>query len=541
MKTYRIEIQSLFMILSLFFGLFLMGPLLKLLLSSLNHSAGDLWHYYKAVFQEADIMMSVWNSIKVSFFTAFIATLTGFILAYGYHCSNIKDWEKHWIDIGISLPMLLPTITYGFVIMYGLGRQGIWTKILGRQAMEIYGFGGLLLGYLIYTLPIAFLVLKDAFAYVDKKYIIISKLMGDRWYRTLYQNIIRPISGAIGGTFLLTFILSFTDFGIPASVGGTYKVIAAQLYHVMLGAVPDFARGSVIAVLMLFPSIIGIVLLNYFERFNFHYDHLSMMPMPENKGRDKVFRCLFLLIIGSIAGLFLVIFITPFVVHYPYDLTFTMAYAKKAILSNNVLSVYKNSLLVAVMTALIGSLVAYSAAVIRSRSNAYKGQKMCLDALATVTNSVPGMVLGLAYLFMFKDLSLKGTYWILILCNVVHFFTTPYLMAKNALSKMNTNYETIGQLMGDKWHETIIRVIIPNSIETLLQMLSYFLIHSMITVSAVIFLVTARTSVMTSKIKELQHYGNFNEIFILSILIFITNLVIKIAFNYINNRLSFRS
>jgi iron(III) transport system permease protein len=266
-----------------------------------------------------------------------------------------------------------------------------------------------------------------------------------------------------------------------------------------------------------------------------------MMPMPENKGRDKVFRYLFILVIGGIFGLFLVIFITPFVVHYPYDLTFTMAYAKKAILSNNVLSVYKNSLFVAVMTALIGSLVAYSAAIIRSRSNAYKSQKVSLDALATITNSVPGMVLGLAYLFMFKDLSLKGTYWILILCNVVHFFTTPYLMAKNALSKMNTNYEIIGQLMGDKWHETIIRVIIPNSIETLVQMLSYFLIHSMITVSALIFLVTARTSVMTSKIKELQHYGNFNEIFILSILIFVTNLVVKITFNYINNRLSFRS
>ena len=52
--------------------------------------------------------------------------------------------------------MLLPTVTYGFAIIYTFGKQGLLTQILGFQLFEnIYGFQGMWLGYTIYTLPIA--------------------------------------------------------------------------------------------------------------------------------------------------------------------------------------------------------------------------------------------------------------------------------------------------------------------------------------------------------------------------------------------------
>lgn len=164
--------------------------------------------------------------------------------------------------------------------------------------------------------------------------------------------------------------------------------------------------------------------------------------------------------------------------------------------------------------------------------------KLSIDVFSMVTNTVPGMVLGLAYLLLFNNSDLKGTFFIIIICNIVHFFTTPYLMAKNSLSKMNPSWEITGELMGDTWIHTIIRVIIPNSISTLVEMFGYYFINSMVTISAVIFLVTARTSVVTSKIKELQHFANFNEIFVLSILIFLTNIAMKIFSTFLHKKLS---
>lgn len=111
-------------------------------------------------------------------------------------------------------------------------------------------------------------------------------------------------------------------------------------------------------------------------------------------------------------------------------------------------------------------------------------------------------------------------------------------MAKNSLAKMNPSWETTAELLGDSWLQTIRRVILPNSASTVIEMVSYYFINAMVTISGIIFLVTAQTSVVASKIKELQHFAKFNEVFVLSILIFCTNLIIKLLGDYLQKRQS---
>lgn len=86
-----------------------------------------------------------------------------------------------------------------------------------------------------------------------------------------------------------------------------------------------------------------------------------------------------------------------------------------------------------------------------------------VDSIALVTNTIPGMVLGLAFLFTFTGPPLQNTFPLMILCNIVHYFSTPYLMMKNSLSKMNAGWETTAMLMGDSWPKTILRVVTPNA------------------------------------------------------------------------------
>ena len=102
--------------------------------------------------------------------------------------------------------------------------------------------------------------------------------------------------------------------------------------------------------------------------------------------------------------------------------------------------------------------------------------------------------------------------------------------------KMNAGYETTARLMGDSWLKTILRVVTPNALSSLLEVFSYYFINAMVTVSAVIFIAGARTMVMTTKIKELQHFAKFNEIFVLSIFIFIINFIAKGLFYYFTHR-----
>ncbi len=526
MSKVKPEMRIIYILILLLFAIFLLSPLCILFIRSIETSNGFSFANYSSILSNQDLMESIGNSIKISSVTAVITTVLAFILAYSINCTRIFRPFKSAIKTVIFIPMLLPTITYGFAIMYSLGNQGLITKIVGRNLFEIYGFNGLLIGYVIYTLPAAFLLINNSFKYIDKKFIIVSQLMGDSTLRSFMNTIVRPLLGTLGGAFVLSFILSFTDFGIPASVGGTYNVVATHLYQVMLGSIPDFNNGAVIAVLMLLPAVFAVFLLSYLEKFNFHYDKFSDTELIQHKLRDTFLGIISSVILLGMFSIFVVMFIAPFLNSYPYDLTFTFKHFIDVFQSSELITVFENSLLVATLTAVFGTLIAFCSAILNVRTP-LKG-KSTIDIVSMITNTVPGMVLGLSYLLLFNGSSLKGTFIIIVLCNIVHFFTTPYLMAKNSLSKMNPSWETTGELLGDSWIKTIYRVILPNSASTVIEMFSYYFINSMVTISGIIFLVTAQTSLVASKIKELQHFAKFNEIFVLSLLIFFTNLLVKL-------------
>ncbi len=518
----------------LLFAAFLILPLGILFIRSFETAEGINLSNYLTVLSDEELLKAFGNSLKISGLTAAVTTTIAFCLAYSIHCTRIYGPIKSIIKTGILIPMLLPTITFGFAIIYSFGNQGVITRIFGRNLFDIYGFTGLLIGYVIYTLPSAFLLIHNSFKYSDKKFIIVSKLMGDGTMRSFMNTIIRPLAGTLGGAFILSFILSFTDFGIPASVGGTYSVVATQLYQVMLGSIPDFHTGAVIAILMLIPAVFSVFLLNYLDKRNFHYEKFSDIEMTRHKGRDICFGAVSLLVLIGMVSIFAVMFIAPFLTSFPYDLTFTFTHFIDTFQASDLTAVYQNSLFVALMTAVLGTFIAFSSAVLNVRTP-LRG-KSSIDAISMLTNTVPGMVLGLSYLLLFNGSSLKGTFAIIIVCNMVHFFTTPYLMAKNALAKMNPSWETTAELLGDSWIRTIQRVILPNSASTVIEMFSYYFINSMVTISGIIFLVTAQTTLVASKIKELQHFAKFNEIFILSLLIFFTNLVVKLLCDHYQKR-----
>lgn len=534
MHNAKPEMRVIFTVILLLFVLFLFAPLLILLVRSFESDQGATLSNYASVLTDSELLASIGNSVKVSAVTAVITTILGFILAYSIHCTNIIRPVKGVLKTAIIVPMLLPTITYGFAIMYSFGNQGLITRLVGRELFEIYGFNGLLIGYVIYTLPPVFLLIDNAFKYTDKKFMIVSKLMGDGLLRSFMNTILRPLAGALGGAFVLSFILSFTDFGIPASVGGTYPVVATQLYQVMLGSIPDFNEGAVIAVLMLVPAVFGIWLLKALERLNFHYDRLSDTGLPQHRVRDISFGVISSVIVLGVLSVFAVMFIAPWLNSYPYDMTFTLKHVMNVVQSSDLTGVYRNSLWVALLTALAGTLIAYASALLNVRTPLKAGS--VVDGVSMITNTVPGMVLGISYLLLFNGSTLKGTFAIIVLCNIVHFFTTPYLMAKNALSKMNPSWETTGELLGDSWFKTVFRVVLPNSLSTVVEMFSYYFINAMVTVSGIIFLVSAQTSLVASKIKELQHFAKFNEIFVLSMLIFMTNLLIKLVCDWLQRR-----
>lgn len=525
------EIKAIFAVMAVFFAGFLAVPMISVLVRSFtgNGEAASLAHYVE-VLTGRGFLKALGNSFVVSISSALLATVLAFILAYTIHYTNVGKRYKWLISKAAILPMLLPTITYGFAIIYSFGKQGLLTKLFGRQLFDIYGFNGLLLGYVVYTLPIAFTLINNAMGYIDKRFMIVSRLMGDSPLQTFRMTIVIPLMGTLATSFIQTFFLCFTDFGIPASVGGRYEVVASVLYEEMLGSIPNFGNGAVVALVMIIPSVVSITVLHILEKYNVRYNKISPIELKKGVKRDVVFSVLSGAILICALSMFVVMFITPFIEEWPYRMNFTLEHVQAVFEDRQLYGVYVNSVMVALVTALVGTLIAYGGALVTARSTVSGKLKKVIDSIALVTNTIPGMVIGLAYLFVFTGTPLQNTFPIIIICNIVHYFSTPYLMMKNSLSKMNASWETTAMLMGDSWVKTIMRVVTPNALSTLLEVFSYYFVNAMVTVSAVIFIAGARTMVITTKIQELQYFNEFNEIFVLSLLILFTNLIARAVF-----------
>ena len=525
------EIKLIFALIAVFFAGFLAVPMISVVMKSFtgNGEAASLAHYVE-VLTGRGFLRALGHSMVISVCSALITTVLAFILAYAIHYTNLGKRYKWLISKAAILPMLLPTITYGFAIIYSFGKQGLLTKLFGRQLFDIYGFNGLLLGYVVYTLPIAFTLINNAMGYIDKRFMIVSRLMGDSPLQTFRMTIVIPLLGTLATSFIQTFFLCFTDFGIPASVGGQYEVVASVLYEEMLGSIPNFGNGAVVALVMIIPSVVSITVLHILEKYNVRYNKISPIELKKGVKRDAVFAVLSGAIIVCTLSMFVVMFVAPFIEEWPYRMNFTLEHVQAVFEDRQLYGVYVNSVMVAVITALAGTLISYGGALVTARSTVNGKLKKVIDSIALVTNTIPGMVIGLSYLFVFTGTPLQNTFPIIIICNIVHFFSTPYLMMKNSLSKMNASWETTAMLMGDNWMKTIVRVVTPNAMSTLLEVFSYYFVNAMVTVSAVVFIAGARTMVITTKIQELQYFNEFNEIFVLSLLILFTNLIARAVF-----------
>ena len=530
MKHKNRELKFIFWGITALFAVFLAAPLVMLLGKSL-WDGGPTLGFFASVVQQKGFMQALGNSFTVACLSALIATAIAFCIAYAVHYTGLPGWFRRGISAVAVLPMYLPTITYGFAIIYSFGKQGLLTRLLGRQIFDIYGIGGLLVGYVIYTIPVAFLLIQNTMSFVDKKALVVSKVMGDRPLSTFWIAVFRPLLGTLAGALIQAFFLCFTDFGIPASVGGGYEVIATLLYNQMLGGIPDFSRGAAIAMIMLIPSVGSICILRILERFNIRYNQIDRTEPHKNVLRDTGWGALNTAIVVLVISIFAVIFVVPCVQAWPYQTGFTLEHFRSVFADHQLLAVYGHSLELSLLTAALGTLIVYSAALITARSTLPQRYKRVIESIALVTNAIPGMVLGVAYLFVFSGTALQNTMILMVLCSIVHYFSTPYLMMKNALSKMNAGWETTAMLMGDSWMKTILRVVTPNAFSSLVEVFSYYFINSMVTISALVFIAGARTMVLTTMIKQLQYVNRFNEVFVLSLLILGTNFLAKQLFS----------
>jgi iron(III) transport system permease protein len=510
----------------LILGILIINLVLPMLL--LLFRAVDYQPPYEGFINElttASTQRAIYNSVWVSLVASAVAVIIAFYFAYIIQF-KLNSRTRNFFRFFAILPMLLPSITYGTVIIYLFGKAGIFTQLLGFQ-LPIYGPLGIVMGSFFYAFPIAFLLLSHAFSNIDNRHIEAAKTTGASPARR-FMNIVLPITKyAVFSAFTVCFTVIMTDYGIPVTVGGRFTTLSVLFYRQVIG-LADFSRGAIFSTFILVPAItIFLVDIFYFSKKQLSSGQ-NKRPVP--KTRINPMQMLgFIVVILIIVIPLIVVCLAPFVKGWPYEPSFTTEHFTRIFRTGRMTQLIWSSVSIAFVSGVIGTVLSFISGYIYVRVKGGWGFfKKLTHGLYMMTLAIPGLAMGLGFALFFRGTPVYNTAIILVIVNIMHFIGSPYMMVVSHFKLLNPNLEDICRSLGGKWYHNIKDVILPTSKRVLLDSFVYLFTNSMITISAVSMLVSARTGLMSLRITTYNNQGDWESAIAVSLLIFAINVAVKL-------------
>lgn len=501
-------------------AVFVLFPLIRMLC---NISGESL----RKVFSSPQFPQALRNSLGSTALATLIAVLLGFLAALCMERTTMRG--RVIFTTLLTLPMLIPSSSHGMGLVQLLGNNGILTRFFGLES-SVYGMKGIVIGSVLYSFPVAFLMLSDVMRYENGAPYEAARVLGisapRRFLHITLPYLAKPLLSAVFAVFSMVI----TDYGVPTIVGGKCKTISVLMYEEVIGQV-DFARGAVYGLILLVPAVVAFVA----DLISRTAEVSTSTPTPPAKSAGRTALTAAYLFCGVISILILLPILSSvtmaFSRQYPTDLRPSLNGLKAAFRRNDAGLYLRNSILIALVTAVVGTILAFAMSYMtaRMRSPLSSGLHLC----SITSAAVPGVVLGLSYVMAFHKMPLYDTMAILVIVNSVHFFASPYLMSYNSLSKLGSELEAVGETLGIGRWRMVRDVIIPQSRGTLLEMFSYFFVNSMMTISAVSFLATGDNKPLALMINQFQALVKLESAAVVSVLILAVNLLLRGAIHLI--------
>ncbi|MDQ0609791.1 iron(III) transport system permease protein [Variovorax sp. W1I1] len=536
----------LFVVMVMLF-VFLIAPLVTILAHAVQDKNGrfvGLAHFI-TYFQTPSLLRAAWNSVWVSAAVVMISVPIAFVFAYALTRSRMPAPLKAVFRLIALIPLLAPSLLSAISFVQWFGNQGALKFLLG--GMSIYGAPGIILAEVYNTFPHALMILVTALSLADGRLYEAAAALRTRPFRQ-FMTITLPsckyglISAA---TVVFTYVVS--DFGAPKVIGGNFNVLSVDVFKQVVGQ-HNFSIGAVVGMLLLLPSIVSFVI-DYVVRRKLKAQ-LTARSVPYSPKRRKVADTLLTLFCTVVCGLLLatigMAIYTSLISLWPYDLSFTLKHYHFVLVESDMAAAYGNSLLVAMVTAVAGSLIVFIGAYLIEKTRNLGFMRKGMHLMAVLSMAVPGLVLGLGYVMFFNHPAnplnfLYQTMAILIISMVVHYYTSSHLTAVTALKQIDNEFEAVSASLKVPFFKTFLRVTVPVCLPAILDIGRYFFVVSMASLSCAIFLYTPETILASVAIMHLDDAGDIGPASALASLIVVTSTLVCIAYSLLTRVLLART
>ena len=485
---------------------------------------------YVRYFSTPALVQSIGNSLWVASLSTVITVPLAFGYAYALTRSRMR--LRGLFKTVALVPILVPSLLPGLALVYLFGNQGLIKGAL--RGHSIYGPIGIVMAEVFTTFPHALLIILAALALADARlYEAAVALRASR--PRIFWTVTLPGAryGLISATFVV-FTTVITDFGAPKVIGGQYNVLATDVYKQVIGQ-QNFQMGAVVSVVLLVPAVFAFLVDRAVRRRQVALLSARAVPYEPKPqpGFDLAMLAYCVVIGAAILSIVAVSQYAALVKFFPYNLTFTLAHYDFDQKGGGGWASYYNSVRLALLTGVIGTVIVFVGAYLVEKARGFAFGRALFHFLAMLPMAVPGLVLGLAYIFFFNAPAnplnvLYRTMTILVLNTVVHFYTVGHLTALTALRQMDPEFETVSASLKQPFYRTFWRVTVPVCLPSTLDIAIYLFVNAMTTVSGVVFIYGPQTELASISVLNMDDTGEIASAAAMAMMIFYTNVAARI-------------
>ncbi|MEZ9133012.1 putative 2-aminoethylphosphonate ABC transporter permease subunit [Vibrio breoganii] len=520
-------------VLSLFMLVFILMPLWAMLTKSVQNSSGEFvgLENFITYFSSPSLWYSLTNTLTVGFL---VMVIVG-VLAFGYAFALTRScmpFKTVFQVLGMA-PILAPSLLPAISLIFLFGNQGVLKEWLGGHS--VYGLIGITMGLVFWTFPHALMILTTSLRTSDARLYEAARALKTSPLKTFFMVTLPAAKYGLISTLIVVFTLVVCDFGVPKVIGGSYNVLATDIFKQVVGQ-QNFAMGAVTSILLLLPALLAFAVDRWVQKKQkslFDTRSVAYEPKP-NKLRDNACLVYCIVICIAVLGVLGMAVYGSLVTFWPWNKALTLNNYNFSELSTYGWSPYFNSLTLAGWTALIGTVVIFIGAYCIEKGRAFGPLRQAMQMLSVVPMAVPGMVLGLGYIFYFNDANnplnvMYGTMAFLVVNTVVHYYTVGHMTAVTSLKQIPAEIESTAASVKLPQYKLFFKVTLPVCLPAILDIATYLFINALTTTSAVVFLYSTNTIPASVSVLNMDDTGQTGAAAAMAVMIMISAATAKLV------------
>lgn len=477
--------------------MFIVFPLVNILKESFLHNGEVSIHHYAKIFSLSYNTEIILNTLKLGVTVSILSTIVGFIFAYA--TAYVKMANKRIMNAIAILPIISPPFVIGLSAILLFGRIGLISRgIFGIENAEIYGFKGLVLVQTLTFFPVAYLVMVGLLQKIDPSVEEASRDLGASRFKVFSTITLPLMAPGIANAGLLVFIQSVSDFGNPMVIGGNFTTMAVQIYMQGIGSL-DMSGATALAIILFSISVSAFLLQKFYIGKKSYITVTGKVSRKRELIKDKKIVIPMSILVFSISifvGLmYILIPIGAFVKLWGVDFSFTLDHVKY-VFNIGIKPVIDTLKLALVATPITGILAMIIAFLVVRKTFIGRGY---IDFTTMLSIAIPGTVVGLGYVITYNKppLILTGTGIILIIAFIMRSMPVGIRSGIASLRQIDPSIEEAASVLGASSKKVFTSVTLPMIKPAFFSGLVYSFARSMTLVSTIIFLVSAKYSLLT--------------------------------------------